>query len=107
MSGVTWQLYELCTEVSRTIWYIINDTKIQNFRVSRLLSLLQVDAIAIMSSYSLVRACDPTECEIKLMNICPGLPGGSLLREKHMLGSFLLGDFEFFLYFDDHLSIFF
>ena len=60
------QLCELCAEVSCIVCYIINDTKIQNSPVSHLLILLYVDAIAIMSTYSLVRACGPIECEIKL-----------------------------------------
>ena len=34
--------------------------------VSHLLFLLHVDAIAIMSTYPLVRACGPIECAIKL-----------------------------------------
>ena len=36
-----------------------------------------------------------------------GLPGGSLLREEHMLVSFLISDFEFVLYFDYEFSVFF
>ena len=40
--------------VSCIVCFIINDTKIQNFPVSYLLLLLHVDAIATMSTYSLV-----------------------------------------------------
>ena len=63
------QFCELCAEVSCIVCYIINDTKILNFPVSHLLFLLHVDAVAIMSTYSLVRACGPIECEIKLTYI--------------------------------------
>ena len=61
------QLCELCADVSCIVCYIINDTKIQNSPVSHLLFLWHVDAIAIMSTYSLVRACGPIECEIKFI----------------------------------------
>ena len=39
--------------------------------------------------------------------ISPGQPGGSLLQEEHMLGSFLLSASEFVFYLDDDFSIFF
>ena len=39
--------------------------------------------------------------------ISPGHPGGSLLLEEHMLGSFLLSVSEFVFYLDYDFSIFF
>ena len=58
------------TEVLCVVWYIII---VQNacVTVDGFFLLLQV-VIAIMSSYSLVRACGPIDCEIKLMNLCLG-----------------------------------
>ena len=55
------------TEVLCVIWYIIN---VQNAMLvcHSWCYLLQV-AIAIMTTYSLVRACGPIECEIKLMKL--------------------------------------
>ena len=53
--------------------------------------------------------CDQIQTRLLLLLCCisPGHPGGSLLLEEHMLGSFLLSVSEFVFYLDYDFSIFF
>ena len=73
--------------LSCRVWYIINVTKIHNFRVSHLLFLLHVEAIAIMPTYSLLRVSGHIEFEINILNISCELFQDDL-RTKLLQGNF-------------------